>query len=154
MAKQKLNYQQMGTIAFKAKRTNSAAVSAGGGVTIVYDSVHYDYGSNYNASNGFFTAPVNGIYQFTAAVNTESTAVGRAFIQSTGTAILGNNPNATGRSTERTIDIDSSAERRISGAWELYMAAGETFGIQIYIPTAMNVADGSTFFAGHLVMKV
>ncbi len=32
--------------------------------TVVYDSVLYNRGNHYNASNGFFTAPVAGVYQF------------------------------------------------------------------------------------------
>ena len=49
------------TPAFRASRTAGNYSSA---VTIVWDNVIYNQGSHYDNSNGRFTAPVAGIYQF------------------------------------------------------------------------------------------
>ena len=48
--------------AFRAFRSSSVSVAASG--VVVFDSTSTNIGSNYNTSNGRFTAPVTGMYQF------------------------------------------------------------------------------------------
>ena len=48
--------------AFHARHTTGSTVGVTG--TIVFDTEDFDIGSNYNTSNGRFTAPVDGIYYF------------------------------------------------------------------------------------------
>ena len=48
--------------AFRAFRSSSVSVAASG--VVVFDSTSTNIGSNYNTSNGRFTAPVAGMYQF------------------------------------------------------------------------------------------
>jgi hypothetical protein len=50
--------------AFRAYYSVNNTWSLGGGVTFVFDTTEYNIGSCYNTSNGRFTAPVAGVYQF------------------------------------------------------------------------------------------
>lgn len=52
---------------FSAQGTSTwVAMANGAWTTVVFDTVNGNVGSNYNTSNGAFTAPVNGIYYFEA----------------------------------------------------------------------------------------
>ena len=67
-------------IAFSAEKTGG-----GDGSTTSYfvaNSVHYNYGNGYDASNGRFTAPINGVYhfEFSAYTNASGDTQSRIFI--------------------------------------------------------------------------
>ena len=49
-------------------KANKSAVISGTGV-VVWDTVVYNNGSHYNNSNGRFTAPIAGLYWFSAKIN-------------------------------------------------------------------------------------
>ena len=69
------------TPAFRASRTAGNYTSA---VTIVWNNVIYNQGSHYDSSNGRFTAPVDGIYQFnvmgSVTANPANSGIHRAYI--------------------------------------------------------------------------
>ena len=60
--------------AFRAFRSSSVSVATSG--VVVFDSTSTNIGSNYNTSNGRFTAPVAGMYQFNMQVLLESLSNG------------------------------------------------------------------------------
>ena len=60
--------------AFRAFRSSSVSVANSG--IVVFDSTITNIGSNYNTSNGRFTAPVAGMYQFNMQVLFESLSNG------------------------------------------------------------------------------
>ena len=67
--------RQTGNPVFIAYRVNSYN-STTSATALVYDSVQVDIGSNYSTSNGRFTAPVTGLYEFAYAAiasNTQTT---------------------------------------------------------------------------------
>lgn len=58
--------------AFRANRTSSFSVGANVPYEIVYNSAQFDVNSNYSTSTGRFTAPVTGVYYFTATTQPSS----------------------------------------------------------------------------------
>jgi hypothetical protein len=63
------HYQRASVMArFAAERSGAQSITNGSYTTIIFDTATVDVGSGYNAANGLFTAPVAGIYQFTANV--------------------------------------------------------------------------------------
>ena len=60
---------------FRAGR--SASYNPGADSNIVFNSVFFNIGSHYNASNGLFTAPIAGRYYFSASVIWESLSDGQ-----------------------------------------------------------------------------
>lgn len=61
--------------AFRAGR--SASYAPGANSNIIFNSVFFNIGSHYNASNGLFTAPIAGRYYFSASVIWESVPDGQ-----------------------------------------------------------------------------
>lgn len=150
----RLNGRQIGGIAFKARRSSNLSTGNGGETVIVFDGVYYNHGGGYDPATGLFTAPVNGIYSFKANAFTETATTGRAFFAPRGTATTGTPAGSVARTGERSQDIDSTYVRRVMGNWEMYMAAGETYGMSIYTSTANQLNHSDTWFSGHLVMAV
>ena len=50
--------------AFRARLDGPSSNATGSQGTIVFNNEDFDIGSNYNTSDGLFTAPIGGIYQF------------------------------------------------------------------------------------------
>lgn len=150
---QKINpKQRQAKYAFKARRATNQSSANSGAVNVVFDQEYYDFGSWYDPSTGLATAPVDGVYQFNCSAFTETATTTRTFFISRGTATTGTNPNGTSRAAERKRDGAQTNVNRIEGTYEVYMAAGETFGVELWTSAVNQLNNIDTWMAGHLVI--
>ncbi len=152
MAKQKLNRLQTTGVAFRARRTTTLTTPANSQTTnFVFNTADYNYGSGYSTSTGLFTAPYNGVYHFTGSWHLERTYMTRAFLVTRGTVSSNSKP--------RTVDNNLGSggnQSRLNWAQEIYMAAGENIGWDIWTGAATDVGGDTTetWVSGHMVMGV
>jgi hypothetical protein len=127
--------------AFHAYR--NATKNIGASVTdVVHDTELFDIGSNFNTTTGVFTAPVAGVYHFTAGASTsvgvtQSRALIYLVCSTAGTFSLG--------------DHEETDIRHINGSFTVKLALNETAKIQLLLGTTADVASTGTYFAGFLV---
>ena len=120
---------------------------------LVYDSEKIDVGGNYNPSNGRFTAPVDGLYEFGyASIAKNTQTVYRYTLK-----VNGNDPYSPLR-MELRIDQNNVTQYGTNGEFVVYvnMTAGQH--ASIYAKSDTNVNDvygnggyGYTYFRGRLI---
>ena len=120
---------------------------------MVYDSEKIDNGGNYNPSNGRFTAPVDGLYEFGyASIGHNTNTVYRYALRVNGAAPY------SGMTLELRIDTNSSgSEYGTNGEYVCYvnMTAGQTASVYATSDTNTscygNSTYGYTYFRGRLI---
>tara|TARA_Y100000813_G_scaffold33104_1_gene21461 strand:+ start:1506 stop:2651 length:1146 start_codon:yes stop_codon:yes gene_type:complete len=119
---------------------------------LVYDSEKIDVGGNYNPSNGRFTAPVTGLYEFAyASIAHNTNTVYRYTLK-----VNGNDPYSPLRMELRIHN--ASSEYGTNGEFVVYvnMTAGQH--ASVYAKSDTNVSNtygssnyGYTYFRGRLI---
>lgn len=132
---------------FYVYRTSSFTSAASGGIQIIFDTVSYDTGSNYNTSTGYFTVPVTGYYWFSARASVGNGQNGRTFvnIQKNGSELI----RGTDLSTTLAVPLGSN----VSGI--LQLNAGDQIAVGIYWSNSpgqgLEIGYVTTYFMGQLV---
>jgi len=120
------------------------AGDVGATATIVFNEAELNQGNHYSTSTGLFTAPVAGIYYFSAfGMKTNNTQgdLGIRFIKN-GTAVIG---TWMFQSDGASVHIAN----HISGAYDL--AANDTMGVQVTHSTFYAISNRHNSFSGFFV---
>jgi len=138
---------------FMAYRTSNYNITTTA-TAMVYDEEEIDVGGNYNPSNGRFTAPVDGLYEFGYA----SIASNTATVYRYDLRISGSIPYGGMRQELRLDQSNNSTQYGTNGEFCLYinMTAGQYAQVYVHADTNVNGAYGDTqygytYFRGRLV---
>jgi hypothetical protein len=129
---------------FSAYRAAAANSGNGAFADVAFDTELFDTGSNFNTSNGIFTAPVAGFYQFDAQVEFQgSTTVLIVALQKNSDTELRGSRNTTAGGAA----FSGSAHQF------LQLAASDTVKVRAFASTttAIQVGQQNTYFSGFLV---
>ena len=137
---------------FMAYRTSNYSVT-GSATALVFNEEKIDVGNNYDTSNGRFTAPVTGLYEFAyASIASNVQTVYRYDLRINGSIPYG------GLRQELRIDQSNVTQYGTNGEFCLYinMTAGQY--AQVYVHADSNVSSvygdtsyGYTYFRGRLI---
>ena len=136
-------------IAYRVNQYNSTTSAT----PLVYDSEQLDIGGNYDPSNGRFTAPVTGLYEFAyAAIAANTQTVYRYDLRVNGA--LPYNPLIL----ELRIDQNNHSAYGTNGEYVCYvqMTAGQYAQVYVHSDNSVNNIYGSTsygytYFRGRLI---
>ena len=142
-------FAQESVYRFYAYRNAAATTGAGAFATIVYDTEVYDTNSNFNTASGVYTAPIDGLYMFSAQSRIGTDAHIRHAIQLV-------TSNATYRGQDLSIAAGPTASSVVVSV-PAHMEAGDTAYIQVLTETgAKNLTVGGSsfnYFVGCLVSR-
>jgi hypothetical protein len=140
--------------AFRAGRSSN--YSPGAGSDIIFDTVSgghkHNVGNHYNTSNGRFTAPVAGVYTFTAHVIWQNVSNGQNMADCFHPKING---VVVGYSGQRAEYIDQTTGN--NGyytdfmTYQYYLSAGDYITINNQFNLQVHGNSNYTTFSGHLV---
>ena len=124
--------------AFFAGCTGASNQTSG---TINYDSETFDIGGNYDPSTKQFTAPVDGIYQFSFTYYAVNTSSARAALYKNGTTLI----MRGGRAAYDTTVAGTSENTMIC-----QLSANDTVEVK-FDDGNVHTNAGYNYFCGHLI---
>ena len=136
---------------FSAYRSSALTVS-NTMTTIVFNTAIHNQGNHYNTSNGFFTAPVTGLYYFSAAIAIQVNHDNRYFniyLQNSDTNYSGQ--LLTGRAHTNTTAGTTYGSTHLEGVVPLNASDTTRIKFEIENSSTTYYQDKACYFTGFLV---
>lgn len=143
---------------FAARRSLSAGnqtLTNNATTTAVFDTADINQGTNYSTSTGLFTAPIPGIYTFSAQLLLTSNASanqipGLYYFSKNNNFIVPNIIALSGLFTQQAaVGVPATSQGFLNGTAVFQLAAGDTVGIRCQQPNNTGGAFTLTFLAGY-----
>lgn len=145
--------------AFSAYRTTAFSIDSSSKMFVICDNAVTNIGSNYNTSNGRFTAPLNGTYFFTGTVSMEggdasNDDTGGIFFAKNGTN-LGTGQNGVNPMFHTLINPQRWTVSGQENSWSvsaiLTLNAGDYINFVIGDLTTTSITVDAAVFSGFLI---
>ena len=122
------------------------AISGGITESIIYDTAETNIGGHFNTSNYRFTAPVSGLYHFSASVNNYNMASNTAFRCQL-------HKNGASYAVGTFTYTSNGGDHNVVFSGELQLSSGDYVEMMRYTSNACTVSAGRlwNWFSGHLI---
>lgn len=144
---EKMRIDSSGRITMPYQPTFDAAITTSNGTSgdIVFGKTYVNVGGHYSTSNGRFTAPIAGYYEFatTAIKNNINSTVTRMYLKVNGSQIYDN----------RHLRLDLNQPYGDNGFmfWTVYLNAGDYVNVTCGAGSVYNGSSEYTLFRGKLL---
>ena len=125
--------------------------------TIIFDTEIFDVGADYNVSNGIYTAPVSGKYNFSAQIridllDIDANEIRISLVTSDATYRSPFDPNFSGDLNTYSYNINVLADMDANDTAYIAVFVADDRGNSTHVHGFNNVSFIDTFFSGHLVV--
>jgi len=125
--------------------------------TIIFDTEIFDVGADYNVSNGIYTAPVDGKYNFSAQIridllDIDANEIRISLVTSDATYRSPFDPNFSGDLNTYSYNINVLADMDANDTAYIAVFVADDRGNSTHVHGYNNVSFIDTFFSGHLVV--
>lgn len=133
------------------RATTDQSFNAGATTDLVFNSERFDVGSDYNTSNGIFTAPVTGKYLFTWTIRFNAVDTGASYYQ---LQLVTSNKTYTVWYMEPADELNADSAVMMSGSLLVDMDSSDAAKLTIYQSGGANqtaMDDSDSIFTGTLI---
>ena len=125
--------------------------------TIIFDTEIFDVGADYDNSNGIYTAPVDGKYNFSAQIridllDIDANEIRISLVTSDATYRSPFDPNFSGDLNTYSYNINVLADMDANDTAYIAVFVADDRGNSTHVHGYNNVSFIDTFFSGHLVV--
>ena len=128
------------------RASGNYAISGGIAESIIYDTAETNIGGHFNTSNYRFTAPVSGLYHFSASINNYNMATGTAFRCQL-------HKNGASYAMGTFTYTSNGGDHNVVFSGELQLSSGDYVEMMRYTSNACTVSAGRlwNWFSGYLI---
>ena len=130
---------------FRAYRNTAANTSAGSFAKVTFDTENFDQNSNF--ASGTYTAPVDGVYHFDAAIQLATSS-------SSGLIALYKNGSEYSRGARGKANADLLG---LTVGDDILLDAGDTVEVYVFCSSTLAldiIASTNNYFSGHLINQL